>query len=153
MSMIPIKPKVYDDGRTKQAFKDSTDINKILKKAQKAGSISHLQKHGAYYGDFADFNFDDAQFALARARTIFEELPSQVRKDFGQNPARFFEFVNDPANAGKLADLMPELAKPGVHPAVVSQRQKVAMEASDAPSEPVTPEVPAPKVSEPPSGA
>ena len=31
MSMIKQKPIKYDDGRTKQAFKDSTDINKILK--------------------------------------------------------------------------------------------------------------------------
>ena len=30
---------VYGPGRTKQSFKDSTDINKILKKAQKAGIL------------------------------------------------------------------------------------------------------------------
>ena len=35
----------YKDGRTKQSFKDSTDINKILKKAQRTGSIAHLNKY------------------------------------------------------------------------------------------------------------
>ena len=31
-------PKDYYDGRTKQSFKDATDINKILNKHQTAGS-------------------------------------------------------------------------------------------------------------------
>ena len=44
MSMLKIKKKVYDDGRTKQSFKDQCDINKILKKAMRTGSIAHLQK-------------------------------------------------------------------------------------------------------------
>ena len=113
MSMLPIEAKVYDDGRTKQAFKDETDINKLLAKAQKAGTLSHLQKHGAYYGDFANFDFDDAQFALARARSIFEELPSEVRREFEQSPAKFFAFVNDPKNASDLPRVLPELAAPG----------------------------------------
>lgn len=124
MSQFKIKEKIYDDGRTKQAFKDSTDINKILKKAQKAGTLSHLQRHGAFYGDFADFDFDDAQFALARARSIFDELPSEVRAEFGQNPGNFFAFVNDPANSDRLGELLPAIAEPGRHPAVVSAAAK-----------------------------
>ena len=44
--------KDYSDGRTKQAFKDSCDINKMLKKAQTVGSLSHLLKYPeAVYGD------------------------------------------------------------------------------------------------------
>lgn len=106
-------PREFKDGRTKQSFKDSTDVNKILKKAQKAGTLSHLQKHGAYYGDFADFDFFEAQNALARARNMFGELPSEVRGEFQNDPGKFFSYVNNPENSGRLAELLPALAEPG----------------------------------------
>lgn len=113
MSMLKIKPLKYNDGRTKQHFKDDADIGKILAKASKAGTLSHLEKHGAEYADFADFDFDDAQFALSRARSIFEKLPGELRKEFDHTPSKFFEFVNDPENLGMLAERLPALAEPG----------------------------------------
>ncbi len=111
--MLPRKVKKYDDGRTKQAFKAETDINKILARAQKTGTISHLAKHQAKYGDFADFDFFEATQQLTRGREIFDELPSEIRQEFGQSPAEFFKFVNDPANRDRLDTIMPVLAKPG----------------------------------------
>lgn len=111
--MLPIKPKKYNDGRTKQSFKDSADINKILRKAQKAGTLSHLQKFEGVYGDFSDFDYQEAQIMLARGKSIFDELPSEVRNEFGNNPASFFQYVNDPANKDELAKKLPALAAPG----------------------------------------
>ena len=46
MSMIELKEKDYSDGRTKQAFKDSCDINKILKKACGPESCDAASKNG-----------------------------------------------------------------------------------------------------------
>lgn len=105
---------LYGDGMTKQSFKDQTDINKILNKAQRMGSLSHLVRHGAVYGDFSDV--DDlltAQKRLARGAEIFQELPSEVRREFDGDMLKFFEFVNDPQNADKLQDVLPQLAEPG----------------------------------------
>ncbi len=113
MSMRPQEEKVYDDGRTKQSFKESTDINKILAKARRAGTLSHLQKYGGEYGDFSDFDFLEAQNTLARAHNIFNELPGEIRREFGQNPTAFFKYASDPENADRLTKLLPELAKPG----------------------------------------
>lgn len=107
------KKKIYNDSRTKQAFKDETDINKILAKAQRAGSISHLEKYEGFYGDFASFDFSEAQRVLANGNTIFNELPPEIRIDFEQSPAKFFEFVNRPENRGELRKIFPEIAKPG----------------------------------------
>ena len=76
-------PKDYSDGRTKQSFKDATDINKLLKKAQRTGTLSHLEKFQGQYGDFSDFDFLEAQNNLARGKQIFEQLPSEVRREFG----------------------------------------------------------------------
>lgn len=133
MSMLPIKPKDYSDGRTKQSFKDSCDINKILKKAQVTGTVSHLAKHGAQYGDFADFDFFDAQLKIAKGKSIFEALPSEIRREFDQDPGAFFEYVNDPANVDRLPELLPGIAIPGNQ--IVKGVVRGAARA--APSEPV----------------
>ncbi len=113
MSMLKTKQPTYKDGRTKQAFKDETDINKILKRAQKTGTISHLNKYEARYGDFTSFEFFDAQLQLSAGRTIFDDLPSEIRNEFNQSPADFFKYVNDPENKERLGELLPALAEPG----------------------------------------
>lgn len=103
---------VYNDGRTKQAFRDQTDIVKIVTKFQKEGTISHLAKHGPTYGDFANIDLLQAYENIAKAETIFNELPSELRREF-ENPNNFLKFVNDPANANRLDELLPSLAEPG----------------------------------------
>jgi len=104
---------IYLDGRTKQAFKDETDIVKMLSRAQKAGTMSHLQKYEGQYGDFADFDFLQSTLMLTKGREVFDALPSELRREFNQSPADFFDYVNDPANAEDLAKKLPMLAKPG----------------------------------------
>ncbi len=114
MSMTKRKKLVYTDGRTKQSFKNITDINRILAKAQKTGVISHLAKHGAIYGDFSDLpDLLQANQRLARGQQIFDELPSEVRAEFGQDVSEFFKYVNDPENINDLATKLPALAEPG----------------------------------------
>ncbi len=109
----PYTPEYEKPGRTKQSFKDSCDVNKILKKAQKTGTISHLNKHQATYGDLSGFDFTEAQIQLAKAGEIFDDLPSEIRREFDNSPAKFFEFANDVDNVEKLGDLLPAIAEPG----------------------------------------
>lgn len=110
----------YPDGRTKQAFKDQTDINKILKKAQRLGSLSHLVKHGAHYGDYSDVpSLLEAHERIRAGQRVFEDLPSEVKREFNNDQFKFFAFVNDPANADRLRTVLPALAAPGAQlPAV-----------------------------------
>ncbi len=124
----------YKDGRTKQAFRNETDINKILAKAQKTGVISHMAKHQPQYGDFAEFDFLEVQTKLAEGRQMFAELPSEIRSEFNQDPAEFFDFVNDPENADRLPELLPALAQPG--------RQNIQPDAQLDPPADDPPEVP-----------
>lgn len=98
---------------TKQSFKDETDINKILAKAQKAGSLDHLTAHEAEYGDFAGYDLMEHFEKIERAQNIFDDLPSEVRNEFKNEPGLFFDFVNDPVNMGKLRELLPAIAAPG----------------------------------------
>lgn len=143
MSMFPKENPIYDDGRTKQAFKDQTDINKMLKRSATVGALSHLERYGGEYGDFAEFDFFEAQVQLARCREIFDHLPSEVRKEFAGDPQQFFNFCNDPENVTRLATLLPELAEPGRIFPVVDR----GAAAQNAPTED-----PPPGTSEPPPG-
>ena len=86
-------PRDYSDGRTKQAFKDSCDINKILKKAQKTGSLAFAEKYGKQqFGEFENYDLLEALQKVERAEEIFMELPSEVRKDFQNDALAFAAF-------------------------------------------------------------
>lgn len=115
MSMLPIVDKDYSDGRTKQSFKDSTDINKILAKAQLAGGLSHAMKYESrVYGEFAGYDLLEAHQLIGRAQAIFDDLPSEIRREFDQDAFKYAAFASDPDNIDRLVELLPELAKPGV---------------------------------------
>ncbi len=105
--------KRYTDGRTKQSFKDECDINLIMKRAALGGTISHLSQYEGQYADFSDFDFFEQTRMLTRGREVFDALPAEIRREFGQSPAAFFEYVNDPKNINELANKLPGLAKPG----------------------------------------
>jgi hypothetical protein len=160
MSMMEIEEKVYDDGRTKQSFKDSTDINKMLNKAQQTGSLAHLNKYPEkVYGEFdGEFDLLTAQKRIERANEIFGDLPSEVRKEFNNNALDFVRFAGNPANNDKLRDLLPALAEPGKYFPNPVQRGGQGAGAATTPSEIVAdgaPASPPPEVaseSAPPTG-
>lgn len=105
------------DNRTKQAYKDTTDINKILKKAATGQSLAHLYKYPeATYGEFnGEFDLMTAFEKIEKGNQIFAELPSEVRREFNNDALSFLKFAGDPKNNGKLAELLPAIAKPGDH--------------------------------------
>lgn len=130
-------PVQYEDGRTVQSFKDETNINRLLARAQRSGTLSHIEKFGGIYGEMADFDMLEAQLRLRRGQEAFDRLPSEVRREFNNSPAEFYQYVNDPANIGDLAKKLPALAKPG------RQRVDVAGRTNPvAPEEPVAPPTP-----------
>jgi phage internal scaffolding protein len=130
------QPDDYSDGRTKQSFKDETDVNNIIAKHTRMGTLSHLEQFGGQYGDFSDFDFQEAQNQIAKANSMFEQLPANLRKEFKNDPAAFLEFVNDEENRDRLDEVMPELAKPGSAPLPTAKDvQDPEVEATEAASE------------------
>ncbi len=97
---------------TQQEFKESCDINNILAKfsvqAQALGvSISQLmpQDQGTY-GDFSQLDdFQTAQNKIAFLNDQFSNLPSSVRRHFGDNLNNFINAVSDPSRIDELGDL------------------------------------------------
>jgi hypothetical protein len=110
-----LSPVYERPGRTKQSFKDSTDVNKILDKASRLGGISHVQKYDkAIYGEFdQEFDLLTARERIMAADKIFMELPAEVRSEFGNDSLAFVKFAGDPANNDKLEQLIPAIAEPG----------------------------------------
>lgn len=104
----------FGPSRTKQSFKDETDINRIIARHGLAQTISHLAKFENQYGDYTEWDdLLDAHSKLSKGTAIFDELPGEVKREFNQNPGEFFAFVNNPANKDKLHLVLPELARPG----------------------------------------
>ncbi len=89
-------------GRTKQAGKDACDINKIMHRYIKQGVIEHVNKNEGQYLENTGIDFREALELVANARDTFAELPSQVRAQFDNDPARFMDYVQNPANVELL---------------------------------------------------
>ncbi len=137
--------KKYTDGRTKQCFKNECDIVKIMARAEKAGTISHLEKYEGVYADYSDFDFFEQTSKLTRGNQIFADLPAEVRREFDQSPAQFFAYVNDKKNKEDLRKKLPALAAPGnqlvetIPPDADTQAAQAAAAAPAAPSPTVAP--------------
>lgn len=92
--------------RTHQEFKDECDINKIMKKFEKTALLTHVNKHPGGYGDFSSApDYQEALNIVLQATEMFDSVPSHIRKQFGNDPAQFLAFVEDPANAGRMVEM------------------------------------------------
>lgn len=92
---------------TRQSARDECDINLIMKRFEKTGIIEHFNEHRGDYGDFtgAPSSYQEALNQVLAADAMFQSLPARVRARFANDPGRFLQFVDDPANARELVDL------------------------------------------------
>lgn len=111
----PPKSPVADSSKpslTQQEFKESCDINNILSKfsvqAQALGvdpSLLMPQDQGTY-GDFSNLDdFQTAQNKIAFLNDQFSNLPSDVRRKFGDDLNTFIGAISDPSRIDELGDL------------------------------------------------
>lgn len=101
--------------KTKQNFKDESDVNNIMKKFERGQLIEHTAKYQGQYGDFlAGGDYHAHMDAIRAADEAFLTLPAEIRSKFHNDPAEFLSFAQDPDNIEALQDL--GLAnKPPVH--------------------------------------
>lgn len=92
--------------KTKQADKDSCDINKILSRFEKTGQLPAMIAKEPRWGDFATVpDFMEAHELVQKAHEQFEALDSSVRKRFHHDPMEMLAFCQDPANADEMVRL------------------------------------------------
>lgn len=91
--------------RTKQAFKDECDINKIMAKFQKTGAVAHANRRQPEYGFASPHDFAESMRIVTEANAMFAELPSSLRARFANSPEHYLAFVQNPDNILEMADL------------------------------------------------
>lgn len=103
-------------GRTKQSFKDDSDINNIVARFKKTGVMDFAARNEPRYGDaVSGTDFQTAMNVIAQAKSMFAELPAGLRGKFENDPAKFLDFVHDEENEAQMREL--GLLKPVVTPA------------------------------------
>lgn len=101
--------------RTLQSFAEESEMNNILAKYAKTGVITHLAKHGPNYPDLpTGLDFHSAMNLVVDAQTMFNELPSNIRSRFVNDPVQFLEFMTTAGNDAEMIELgLMEPPKPG----------------------------------------
>lgn len=92
------------DSRTKQSFKAECDVNNILKNYNKTGQMPENFNPGEYR-DVDGIDYQESMQMVASANSMFEELPSALRKRFRNDPAQLLSFVHDDANVAEAQKL------------------------------------------------
>jgi len=98
-----IRPKLKcnDPSLTKQEFKKEADINYIMSRWTKTGSLvdplTINLSRTPRFGDVSNVpSYMDMQNHIIGTQAIFDSLPAWLRKRFNNNPAEFYEFyMND----------------------------------------------------------
>jgi len=101
-----VRKRFTGESRTKQSFRDETDINVILARYKETGQVTHVNGKTAVYGDFS--NAQDLLSSLNsmhQAQDAFDQLPAALRDKFSHSPAALLSFVDDPTNRAEAIEL------------------------------------------------
>lgn len=92
--------------RTKQSFRDAADMNKIIARFKKTGVFENVTQS---IGSFADVSsvksYQEACNTVLTAENAFNQLPSGVRKRFGNDPSQMLDFVTQDNNRDEAEKL------------------------------------------------
>lgn len=105
------------EDRTLQSAKDECDINKILSKYERNGSLPSFIKENPQYGDFSSLpDYQAALDIVDRAETQFSQLSAEVKARFLNDPSKFLDFMSNANNIPEMEKL--GLTNPKLKPAV-----------------------------------
>lgn len=96
----------HDPGKTDQSFKESCDINTIIRQNKRGEEITHVAREMREMGDFnPSMDMKTALDQVNAATESFMELPSYIRKEMGNSPVKFLEFIENPENRERAITL------------------------------------------------
>lgn len=89
-----------------QEHRDDCDIHTIMRKAKTTGVVQHVNKHKGDYLDMVGApDFEESQRILAKAQSLWEDVPSHIRKEFDNDYGKYADFMMDPDNRDAITDL------------------------------------------------
>lgn len=116
MAVVRVRPVVDFTGevsRTKQSFKDQTDINKIIARFGRTGMLTHVNTRQPFYGDVSMIDsYQSCLNVVKEAQELFAGMSSAVRKRFGNDPSEMISFLQDPANLDEAVSLGMAVKRP-----------------------------------------
>lgn len=105
-----------EKSRTQQQFKDEVNVNSIMRKYKQTGVITHLNDKQGKYGDLSQVpDYFTAMQTIKTSQEAFDQLPSDVRRRFENDPSKMLAFVHDPNNYDegvKLGIFNPKIPDP-----------------------------------------
>jgi len=116
---------------TEQHHKKACDINTIMAKYVKTGLCDHMAKYAPTFGDATGADFKAAQDLIANQKSVFNELPSQVREMFDNDPAQYLDKITSEEGIQELTDAL----KPKTEVEVPKTDKKTVEAKSEPPTE------------------
>lgn len=91
---------------TQQQFIQDCDVNHIMDKFLKTGTITHMRREPGYYLDLVDMpDYQQSLQTVINAQNSFMELDAKVRLKFENDPQKFIDFLGDPKNEQEAIEL------------------------------------------------
>ena len=90
---------------TEQNMTKECDVNEIIKKYDKQGLITHLNRIEAQFGDMTGMDYKESLDLVIKVKAEFDQLPSEIRKEFSNDPAKYLEFMENPENRDRAIEL------------------------------------------------
>jgi len=93
---------VFEQTKTEQSQKDEVDINKIVARhgTELIAQVAALQQFT--YDDVTGNDFQESMNAILQAKESFSLVPSEIRKHFDNDPAKFMDYIHNPENKDQL---------------------------------------------------
>ncbi len=90
----------------KQSFKDECDVNSILARYAKTGLLTPVVSRPGIFVDVSEVgDYRTAIENVRSAEALFMEIPSGIRAEFDNDPAKFLDFCTDPASEDRMREL------------------------------------------------
>lgn len=97
---------IEGDSLTKQSFKKESDVNFIIAQYVKNGVVPNGNPRSASFLDATSVaDYQTALNIVLTAQDAFDSLPANIRKKFGNDPANYVDFIDNPANADEARSL------------------------------------------------
>lgn len=81
---------------TQQQFAQDCDVNYIMEKFLKTGTITHLRREPGHYLDLTTLpDYQESLQTVINAQNAFMELDADIRLKFDNDPGKFIEYLAD----------------------------------------------------------
>lgn len=102
-----VQTLITGDSETQQQFKDECDVNNIMAQYLKTGQITHLKRSQPVYMDMTQFppDYQAALEVVRQSEEAFNDLPSDLRTRFENQPEQLIEFLSNPKNYAEAQSL------------------------------------------------